>query len=266
MDVYQRRRLVALSALAGVFIIIVLLIKSCGGDSNDATTTAALGASGTAGATSLSQADYIAQGDDICRQTNTSISQIDASDANAAASEKGTDIASELNALQTLPAPTDGQDQLDGFLQALQDQVDDYEKRDVAVERGDDSAVAEIDAKIADDEDTAKSAAQKFGFEACGDFSQTSKTGGGGGGGGGGPETTTTTSATGGTIIPTTTIPPTTTTVPTTTPPATGAPPAGGTGTTPPAGGTGGAGTGGTGGVTPWPENLDASRAGQLRC
>jgi hypothetical protein len=249
MDVYQRRRLVALSALAGVFIIIVLLIKSCGGDSNPTTTTTPLGASGAGGATSLSQADYISQGDDICRQTNTSISQISASDANAAASEKGTDVASELNQLQTLPPPTDGQDQLDSFLQALQDQVDNYEKRDVAVERGDDTAVSEIDSKIADAEDTARSAAQKFGFEACGDFNATSKTtGGGGGGGGGGGVETTTTPTTSGTVVPTTTIAPTTT--PTTTPPATGAPPAGGT-ATPPAGGTGGTGTGSSGGVTP---------------
>ena len=32
MDVYQRRRLVALSVLVGVFVILVLLIRSCGGD------------------------------------------------------------------------------------------------------------------------------------------------------------------------------------------------------------------------------------------
>jgi hypothetical protein len=257
MDVYQRRRLVALSALAGVFIIIVLLVRSCGGDSDETTTTTPLGASGVGGATSLAQADYIAQGDDICRQTNTSISQISAGDANAAASEQGTNIASELNQLQTLPPPTEGQDELDAFLQALQDQVDLYEKRDVAVERGDDSAIADIDSKIAAAEDEAQSAAQTFGFEACGDFSQTSKSGGAGGGGGGGgggePETTTSTAtpATPGTVVPTTTIPPTTTPAAPTTPPATGAPPAGGTGTAPPAGGTGGTGTGGTGGVTP---------------
>jgi hypothetical protein len=254
MDVYQRRRLVALSALAGGFIIIVLLVRSCGGDSDETTSTTPLGASGVGGATSLAQADYIAQGDDICRQTNTSISQISAGDDNAAASEQGTNIASELNQLQTLPPPTEGQDELDAFLQALQDQVDLYEKRDVAVERGDDSALADIDSKIAAAEDEAQSAAQTFGFGACGDFSQTSKSGGGGGGGGGGePETTTSTETGGtpGTVVPTTTIPPTTTPAAPTTPPATGAPPAGGTGTAPPAGGTGGTGSGGTGGVTP---------------
>lgn len=256
MDVYQRRRLVALSALAGVFIIIVLLIKSCGGDSNETTTTTPLGASGVGGATSLAQTDYISQGDEICRQTNTSISQISAGDANAAASEKGTNIASELNQLQTLPPPTDGQSELDAFLQALQDQVDLYEKRDVAVERGDDTAISDIDSRIAASEDQAQSAAQQFGFRACGNFSETSKTGGGGGGGGGGAggtETTSTTETTGteGTVVPTTTIPPTTTPAAPTTTPATGAPPAGGTGTAPPAGGTGGTGTGSSGGVTP---------------
>jgi hypothetical protein len=254
MDVYQRRRLVALSALAGMFIIIVLVIKSCGGDSNETTTTTPLGASGVGGATSLAQTDYVSQGDDICRQTNTSISQISAGDANAAASEKGTDVASELNQLQTLPPPTDGQNELDAFLQALQDQVDLYEKRDVAVERGDDAAISDIDSKLAAAEDQAQSAAQQFGFEACGDFSETSK-GGGGGGRGGGTETTSTTETSGteGTVVPTTTIPPTTTPAAPATPPATGAPPAGGTGIAPPAGGTGtgGTGSGSSGGVTP---------------
>jgi hypothetical protein len=256
MDVYQRRRLVALSALAGVFIVIVLLIRSCGDDSETPETLAggATGATGVAGA-ALSQEQYIAQGDEICRSINTSISQIDASDANAAAEEQGTDIASELSQLQSLGAPTDGQDELDKFLQRLQDQVDSYEKRSLAVERGDDAAVQELDAEIADAEDAAAKAARRFGFEACGDFNETGDTGGGGGGGGGGEETTTPEETdTGGAVVtptvPVPTTPPETTT-PVAPPPAdTGAPPTD-TGTAPPETGTGDTGTGGTGGVTP---------------
>jgi hypothetical protein len=256
MDVYQRRRLVALSALAGVFIVIVLLIRSCGGDDSETPETLAGGATGATGlaGAALSQEQYIAQGDEICRSINTSISQIDAGDANAAAEEQGTDIASELSQLQSLGAPTDGQDELDNFLEALQDQVSSYEKRSLAVERGDDAAVQELDARIADAEDAAAEAAGQFGFEACGDFSETGDTGGGGGGGGGGAEETTTPdeSAT-GTVTPTVPVPTTpATTTPVAPPPADTGTAAPDTGTAPPADtGTGGGGTGGTGGVTP---------------
>jgi hypothetical protein len=186
MDVYQRRRLVALSALAGVFIIIVLLIKSCGGDDDTTTPVPATGTSTPP--TALTQDAYVTQADEICRETNTSISQIDTTDTNQAAEDKGTAIASELNSLQTLAPPTDGQDQLDSFLQALQDQVNLYEQRTTAVQRGDDAAVSEIDSKLDTSEAKAESAAADFGFEACGDFSKTSESGGGGGGGGGGGE------------------------------------------------------------------------------
>jgi len=251
MDVYQRRRLVALSALAGVFIVIVILVRSCGGDDESTTPLPATGTSTPP--TSLTQDAYVSQADDICRETNTSISEIDTSDTNQAAEDQGTAIASELNSLQTLPAPTDGQDQLDNFLQALQTQVNLYEQRTTAVQRGDDSAVSEIDSKIDSAEAKAESAASDFGFEACGNFSETSASaGGGGGGGGGGGETTTeTTSETGGTVVPTTPVPTTTTPPATTTPPVTGAPPTD-TGTAPPAtGGDTGTGTGSSGGVTP---------------
>jgi hypothetical protein len=243
MDVYQRRRLVALSALAGVFIIAVLLIKSCGGDDE---TTTPLPATGTSTPpTALTQDAYVSQADEICRETNTSISEIDTGDTNQAAEDKGTAIASELNSLQTLPPPTDGQDQLDSFLEALQKQVNLYEQRTTAVQRGDDSAISEIDTKIDDAEAEAESAATDFGFEACGDFSKTSQSAGGGGGGGGTETTTETTSATGGTTVPTTPA----ATTPTTTPPATGTPAAPTpTPTTPPTGGTG---SGSSGGVTP---------------
>jgi hypothetical protein len=245
MDVYQRRRLVALSALAGVFIILVLLIKSCGGD--DDTTTPAPATGTSTPPTALTQDAYVSQADEICRETNTSISEIDTSDTDQAAEDKGTAIASELNSLQTLPPPTEGQDELDTFLQSLQDQVNLYEQRTTAVQRGDDSAVSEIDSKIDNAEADAESAAADFGFDACGDFTKTSESAGGGGGGGGGGGESTTTSETGGGVVPTTTVAPTTTTPVTPTTPATGAPPTD-TGTTPPA--TGGD-SGASGGVTP---------------
>jgi hypothetical protein len=244
MDVYQRRRLVALSALAGFFIVVVLLIRSCGGDDEESPVSPVAGSTAPA-PTSLSQEDYITQADEICRQTNTLIAEIDTADLNEAANEQGADIANQLDQLQTLPAPTDGQDQLDNFLQALQSQVDDFEKRSLAVERGDDAAVAALDTKIDEDEAEAATAAEKFGFNACGDLSKVSD------GGSGADEATTTTTteeSAGGTVTPTVPVTPTTTT-PVAPPTDTGtATPPTDTGTaTPPADGT----DSGSGGITP---------------
>ncbi len=108
MDVYQRRRLVALSAIAVVFILFVLLIRSCGGDDAETTPTPLSGATGTGVPTSLAQADYIAQADPICLEANTSLDDVDESDPVQADSDKSQIVAGELQQLQTLPAPDDG--------------------------------------------------------------------------------------------------------------------------------------------------------------
>ena len=49
MDVYQRRRLVALSAIAALFVVFVLLIKGCGDDRPEPVTTTPLAAGRDAG-------------------------------------------------------------------------------------------------------------------------------------------------------------------------------------------------------------------------
>src|SRR5688500_18265782 len=145
MDVYQRRRLVALSGIAGVFILFVLLIRGCGGDDEAAEPLAAgaSGASGVAGATVLSQADYIAQADAICLQANTSFANVDESDEIQADNDRADIIASELQQLQTLPPPDTGTDELDKFFSSLQTQAAAYQDRAIASERGDDNAVVE---------------------------------------------------------------------------------------------------------------------------
>ena len=122
MDVYQRRRLVALSAIAAVFIIIVLLVRSCGDDEEPADTLAT-GTSVPGATEPLSQEDYIDEADAICLQTNTAISAIDTADADEAAAQEAQLLASELDSLQTLGTPTDGEDKLTNFLEALQTQV-----------------------------------------------------------------------------------------------------------------------------------------------
>src|SRR3954452_21969627 len=150
MDVYQRRRLVALSGIAAVFIIFVLLIKSCGGD--DSTPATPLGASGLSGASGaagvLSQSDYVDQGDPICLEANTALANVDTSDDAQAASDQADIIAGELQQLQTLPAPDDGTDKLDKFLSSLEKQATAYQDKATAADRGDTAAAAELDATI----------------------------------------------------------------------------------------------------------------------
>ena len=134
MDVYQRRRLVALSALAAVFILFVLLIKSCGGgdDSTDATPLA--GATGAAGASTVTQADYVDQGDAICLDANTQLANVDQTDPAKAAKDEANIVEGELQQLQSLPQPDDGTTKLGNYLNALEKQAAAYQDRATAVE------------------------------------------------------------------------------------------------------------------------------------
>src|SRR5829696_4545854 len=113
MDVYQRRRLVALSALAAVFILLVLLVRSSG-------------ASGVQGSV-LTKEQYTSEADDACLQANTSLVGVDEADAQQAASDKAEILAGELSAIQSLSAPEDDANTLNSFLDALDKQVKAYE-------------------------------------------------------------------------------------------------------------------------------------------
>jgi hypothetical protein len=230
MDIYQRRRLVALSAIAAVFIVFVLLIRSCGGDDTPTTVSPVAGATGLGGATALSQADYVDQGDQICLQANTSLAGVDTS-APTADSDQSEIISGELEQLQSLPPPEEGTSDLDDFFAALDKLAKGYHQRALAVDRGDTSAASEIDTTIDATAADAAAAADSFGFKVCGDPSQV----GGDTSGSSGDSTTT---DTGGTVTP----PATTTPVVPTTPPAD-------TGATPTAPSDGG--TDSSGGVSP---------------
>ena len=173
MDVYQRRRLVALSAIAVIFIIFVLLIRSCGGDDEQTPVAPVAGASGLTGVASLTQADYIDQADAICLEANTSLDGVDESDPATAASDQADIIAGELQQLQTLPAPDDGTDKLNKFLSSLEKQSTAYQDKATAADRGDDAAAAELDATIDEAAADAADSAKAFGFKVCGDPSKT---------------------------------------------------------------------------------------------
>jgi len=204
MDVYQRRRLVALSAIAVIFIIFVLLIRSCGGDDETTPAPIAAGVSGATGASGpLSQADFIDQADAICLQANTSLANVDESDAATAANDQADIVAGELQQLQTLPAPEDGTDKLNKYLAALEKQATAYQDKATAAERGDDAAAADLDTTIDAAATDAADAADAFGFKVCGD---TSKVGDSSSDTSSSDSTdSSSTSDTGGTVAPTTT-------------------------------------------------------------
>lgn len=259
MDVYQRRRLVALSALAAVFIVFVLLIKSCGGGDDNTTATPLAGATGAGGASTTSQADYVGQGDAICLDANTSFANVDQTDPAKAAKQEASIVSGELEQLQSLPQPDDGTTKLGNYLNALEKQAAAYQDRATAAERGDDATVSELESTIQTAGKEAANSAKNFGFDTCGNPDKVSESSGrsdgSGGGGSGGTEATTSTD-TGGTVTPTTTVPiPTTTTTPIPTTPTTPPADTGGGGATPPSTGggtdTGGGGTSSSGGVSP---------------
>ncbi len=222
MDVYQRRRLVALSALAGIFIILVLLIRSCGGDDEEQPIAPVAGATGLSGATALALPDYIAQADAICLEANNNLAEVDATDAATAAAEQAEIVTSELQQLQTLPAPTEGEDDVQAFLDALERLAIAYDDLATATERGDETAAADFEVTIDETSAEVLDAANTVGFEVCGDPSQVGETNvTGDGGGGNDSDEATDTTDTGGAAPTDTGVVPETPPADTVTPPAT---------------------------------------------
>lgn len=179
MDVYQRRRLVALSIVAVLFIAFVLLIRSCGGDDEPAPAVPVSGASGVEGATALTLAAYIDQADSACLQANNFLAAVDQADPAAAASEQSQIVASQLESLRNLPVPEDAPDALQDYLTAVEDQAKAYQNLAKALERGDDTAAAEVQGQVDEAASAAQEAADQVGLDVCGDSSKTSDDGGG---------------------------------------------------------------------------------------
>jgi ABC-type Na+ efflux pump permease subunit len=232
MDVYQRRRLVAVLAVVLVLVLAVVAIAG-GGDDEGGEIEPVTGATSGAAAP-LSKSEFIADGDQRCQEIATAIANIDSDDPQEAADEELDYTSSLLSQLRSLTPPEDDQATLDQFFSALEDLVAALKKNSEAIASGDTTAQSEATTET----DAAKSeflaAAQDYGFENCGEEGEPSTAVAGGGDPG---------DTSGGAVAPATPVEPTPTTPPpATTPPAT-APSSGGTG-----GGTGGGGTGGGGG------------------
>jgi ABC-type transporter Mla subunit MlaD len=167
MDVYQRRRLVALSAIAGVFVLIVVVIASAGGDDEPEAPITTVGTTEEQ-VTALPKQDYIDEADGICGEVNSALAGIDTSDAADVAAEELALVAGELEQLQSLPPPDSDETGANDFLRALQNQVEVLQDRQTAIEREDDAALAGIETTLATAEADAQEAAANFGFEVCG--------------------------------------------------------------------------------------------------
>lgn len=167
MDIYMRRRLVALGGLVGFFIIFVLLVKSCGDDDSETPVTT-VGTTDTAAPTLLTRNEYIAQADAICAEANSSVGSLDPADPQATADEF--EITSgELAQLRQLE-PEKKDPTLKEFLSRLTAVVKALESKATALERGDTVTAEEAQVDIDTNEVDARELGTEYGFSDCGQF------------------------------------------------------------------------------------------------
>jgi len=167
MDVYARRRLVAVLAIVLVLVLIGVAVAG-GGDDEQTPITTVAGASTPGLAAPLSKDDFIQQGDDICEESATAIANLSIDDTEELAGEELSITEGELDSLRSLAPPEKDQATLDEFFAAEEDLVDALDKRLLAIERGDDAAAAEAEAEIDSAKADVVAAAEDYGFKQCG--------------------------------------------------------------------------------------------------
>jgi hypothetical protein len=170
MDVYARRRLVAGVAVVGVLVVIIVAIASAGGDDDDEITPVEGVGGGSAG--SASKSEFIDEADSICAEANAAVANLAASPAanvpELLAEQQYEYARGELEQLQTLTPPEDDRSALDRFYTALRDQIDVLRKQQLAIQRGDDDALAEVSEELPAADAEVRAAAADYGFDECG--------------------------------------------------------------------------------------------------
>ncbi len=109
MDVYARRRLVAILAIVLVLVLIGVAVAGGGDDESDTPVTTVTGASTPGIATPLSKDEFIDQADDICEESAVGIENISSDDAAQIADEEASLTASQLDQLRSLAPPEEDQ-------------------------------------------------------------------------------------------------------------------------------------------------------------
>jgi hypothetical protein len=168
MDVYARRRLVAVLAIVLVLVLIGVAVAGGGDDESEPPITTVTGASTPGIATPLSKDEFIDQADDICKESAVGIENISADDPEQAAQDELSVTEGELDSLRSLAPPEEDQAELDDFFSALEDLVDALDTRALALQRADDEAAAEAETEIATAETDLTAAADAYGFNECG--------------------------------------------------------------------------------------------------
>lgn len=171
MDIYMRRRLVALGGLVLFFILFVLLVKSCGGDEEPEQVTSSSGATGATGAAgaALSVDDYIAQADsEICEPANLSVSELDPTDTNATQQEYAI-TRDELKQLESLQLAEPDR-RIATFINDLSNVVDALREKADALKAGDTATADQAQLAIDEAEVEARASGEDAGFDACGQF------------------------------------------------------------------------------------------------
>ncbi len=172
MDVYARRRLVAVLAIVLVLVLIGVAVAGGGGDESDAPVTTVTGASTPGIATPLTKDEFIEQADDICEESAVGIENISADEPDQIADQELALTESELDQIRSLAPPEEDQADLDDFFSALEDLVDALDTRALALQRSDDAAASEAETKIATAETTLADAADAYGLKECGTASE----------------------------------------------------------------------------------------------
>src|SRR4051812_13981164 len=114
MDVYQRRRLVALGVVV-VAIGVIVAIASAGGGGDDGTPVT------TTSTQAASKGEFVASADGICAETATAIANLSADDVAQEAEQELDYTKSQLSQIKALPQPTQDKAKLDAFYTALKD-------------------------------------------------------------------------------------------------------------------------------------------------
>jgi len=168
MDIYMRRRLVALGGLVAFFIIFVLLVKSCGGGDDPAPLEPTGGATGDGGTALLTPDAFREQADAICGQANAAVGALDPTDTTAVREEFQI-TNEELTQLQALEVD-DNSRVLRRFFSALEDVVAALQDKAAATQAGETAAAEEAQLAIDTAEVEAREAGEQYGFSDCGQF------------------------------------------------------------------------------------------------
>ena len=170
MDVYARRRLVAGLVVVGVLVAIIVAIASAGGDDDDSVSPVE-GVGGGDDA-SVSKSEFISEADAICAEANAAIASLSASpvadDPALLAEQQYEYTRGQLEQLQTLTPPEGDRSRLNAFYTALRDQIEVLNKQQLATQRADDAALAEVSTELPDAQAELRAAAADYGFQDCG--------------------------------------------------------------------------------------------------